>query len=78
MKLSDARWEMMREHFWEENILEGREGRNPVPARAVLEAMLWILNTGHSGICCLSVIRTIRRFIVDFSGGAEVACSALF
>jgi hypothetical protein len=31
MKLSDAQWEMMREHFWEENILEGREGRKPCP-----------------------------------------------
>jgi transposase len=44
--LTDAQWEKIREHFPEENIPEGRPGRKPVPTRHVLEAVLWILNTG--------------------------------
>lgn len=46
MKLSDEQWEMIREHFPEENIPDGRPGRKPVATREVLEAVLWILNTG--------------------------------
>jgi transposase len=46
MRLSDAQWELIREHFPEENIPDGRAGRKPVPTRKVLEAVLWILNTG--------------------------------
>jgi transposase len=45
-RLSDVQWERIREHFPEENIPDGRPGRKPVPARQVLEAVLWILNTG--------------------------------
>lgn len=44
--LSDAQWEKIREHFPEENISEGRAGRKPIATRHVLEAVLWILNTG--------------------------------
>ncbi len=44
--LSDEQWERIREHVPEEHIPEGRPGRKPVPTRAVLEAVLWILNTG--------------------------------
>ncbi len=44
--LTDAQWERIRRHFPEENIPEGRPGRKPVPTRPVLEAVLWILNTG--------------------------------
>ena len=46
LRLSDERWERIRKHFPEENIAEGRAGRKPVPAREVLEVVLWILNTG--------------------------------
>jgi transposase len=46
LRLSDEQWERIREHFPEENIPEGRAGRKAVPAREVLEAVLWILNTG--------------------------------
>jgi transposase len=46
LRLNDEQWERIREHFPEENILEGRAGRKPIPARAVLEAVPWILNTG--------------------------------
>ncbi len=44
--MSDEQWERIREHFPEENIPDGRPGRKPVPTRAVLDAVLWILNTG--------------------------------
>ena len=46
LKLSDQHWERIREHFPEEKIEEGRPGRKPIAARKVLEAVLWILNTG--------------------------------
>lgn len=46
LKLSDEQWERIREHFPEENPPAGRVGRKPVPARRVLEAVMWILNTG--------------------------------
>jgi len=46
LRLRDEHWDRIREHFPEEHIPEDRPGRKPVPARAVLEAVLWILNTG--------------------------------
>jgi transposase len=46
LRLRDDQWERIREHVPEEQIPESRPGRKPVPARAVLEAVLWILNTG--------------------------------
>src|SRR5580693_9158408 len=46
IRLLDSEWERIREHFLEENIPDGRPGRKPVPTRLVLEAVLWILNTG--------------------------------
>jgi len=45
-RLSDAQWKRIRDYFTEENIADGRPGRKPVPARQVLDAVLWILNTG--------------------------------
>jgi hypothetical protein len=44
--LTDEQWECIRKHFPEEHIADGRPGRKPVPTRRVLEAVLWILNTG--------------------------------
>ena len=44
--LSDEQWERIRKHFPEEHIPDGRAGRKPIPTRHVLEAVLWILNTG--------------------------------
>jgi transposase len=35
-----------RKHFPEEHIADDRPGREPVPTRRVLEAVLWILNNG--------------------------------
>src|SRR4029077_19423557 len=46
IRLRDSEWERIRDHFPEENIPDGRPGRRPVPTRQVLEAVLWILNTG--------------------------------
>src|SRR5262249_55602460 len=46
LKLRDDQWERIREHFPEENAPDSRPGRKPIPTRRVLEAALWILNTG--------------------------------
>ena len=46
LKLIDAQWECIRGYFPEESIPDGRPGRKPVNTRKVLEAVLWILNTG--------------------------------
>jgi transposase len=44
--VTDEQRDRIREHFPEESIPEDRPGRKPVPARKVLEAVLWILNAG--------------------------------
>ena len=44
--LTDEHWQQIREHFPEENIPVGRAERKPVSTRSVLEAVLWVLNTG--------------------------------
>jgi len=46
IRLSDEQWERIRKHFPEERIADDRPGRKPIPTRRVLEAVLWILNTG--------------------------------
>lgn len=64
LRLSDEHWERIREHFPEENIPEGRSGRKPIPARQVLEAVLWILNTGaqwHMLPQCYPNYKTVHR-----------------
>ncbi len=45
-RLSDEQWDLIRKHFPEEHISDDRPGRKPIPAPKVLEAVLWILNTG--------------------------------
>jgi transposase len=63
-RLSDVQWERIREHFPEENITVGRPGSKPVPARQVLEAVLWILNTGaqwHMLPQCYPNYKTVHR-----------------
>ena len=45
-RLSDEHWDRIREHFPEEHYPDDRPGRKPVPAREILDAVLWILNTG--------------------------------
>lgn len=64
LRLSDDQWKRIRKHFPEENIPEGRPGRKPVPARQVLEAVLWILNTGalwHMLPQCYPNYKTVHR-----------------
>ena len=46
IRLTDEQWERIRKHFPEEHIPDGRPGRKPISTRHVLEAVLWILNTG--------------------------------
>ena len=46
LRVTDEQWELIRKHFPEEHIPDDRPGRKPIPARKVLEAVLWILNTG--------------------------------
>jgi transposase len=46
IRLTDEQWERIRNHFPEEHIADGRPGRKPISTRHVLEAVLWILNTG--------------------------------
>lgn len=46
LRLSDEQCELIRKHFPEESCPADRPGRKPIPARRVLEAVLWILNTG--------------------------------
>ena len=64
LRLSDDHWERIRQHFPEEKIPEGRPGRKPVPTRQVLEAVLWILNTGaqwHMLTQCYPNYKTVHR-----------------
>src|SRR5215472_9579898 len=46
IRLTNEQWERIRNHFPEEHIPDGRPGRKPISTRHVLEAVLWILNTG--------------------------------
>jgi transposase len=64
IQLLDSEWERIREHFPEENIPDGRPGRKPIPTRLVLEAVLWILNTGaqwHMLPQCYPNYKTVHR-----------------
>ena len=64
IQLSDAHWDRIREHFPEENIPDGQPGRKPIPTRRVLEAVLWILNTGaqwHMLPQCFPNYKTVHR-----------------
>jgi transposase len=45
LRLRDDQWKLIREHFPEEHIPDSRPGLKPIPTRAVLAAVLWILKT---------------------------------
>ena len=47
IRLTDELGERIRKHFPEEHIPDGRPGRKPILTRHLLEAVLWILNTGR-------------------------------
>ena len=64
VKLTGEQWERIREHFPEERRLPGQAGRKPIPTRRVLEAVLWILNTGaqwHMLPQCYPNYKTVHR-----------------
>jgi len=64
LRISDEHWELIRKHFPEELYPDDRPGRKPVPARRVLEAALWILNTGaqwHMLPQCYPNYKTVHR-----------------
>ena len=64
LRLTDAQWELIRAYFPEENLPAGRPGRPPVPTRDVLDAVLWILNTGaqwHMLPQCYPNYTTVHR-----------------
>ena len=64
IRLTDEQWERIRKHFPEEHIPDGRPGRKPIPTRQVLEAVLWILNTGaqwHMLPQCYPNHKTVHR-----------------
>src|SRR6187397_1016147 len=64
IRLRDSEWERIRDHFPEENIPDGHPGRKPIPTRQVLEAVLWILNTGaqwHMLPQCYPNYKTVHR-----------------
>ncbi len=64
LKLTDAQWERVRHHFPEERREGKRRGRPPVPAREILEAVLWILRTGaqwHMLPQCYPNYKTVHR-----------------
>src|SRR5262245_36458476 len=43
---TDEQWERMRDHFPAEHIADARPERKPTTTRCVLDAVLWIINTG--------------------------------
>jgi transposase len=64
MIINDEQWERIRGYFPEENLPDGRPGRKPVSTREVLEAALWILNTGaqwHMLPQCYPNYKTVHR-----------------
>src|SRR2546423_5988416 len=68
IRLTDEQWERIRMHFPEEHIPDGRPGRKPIPTRRVLEAVLWILNTGaqwHMLPQSYPNYKTVHRRVLD-------------
>lgn len=64
VKLSDANWERIKEYFPEENSPANRRGPKFIPSRKILEAVLWILNTGaqwHMLPQCYPNYKTVHR-----------------
>jgi transposase len=54
IRVTDEQWERIRKHFPEEHIPDGRPGRKPILTRRVLEAVLWIFNSGAHAATKLS------------------------
>jgi transposase len=78
IRLLDSEWERIRDRFPEENIPDGRPGRKPVLARQVLEAVLWILNTGTQWHMLPQCYPHYKQFIGAFRPGAGTMCCVRF
>jgi transposase len=78
IRLSDEQWERIRDHFPEEHIADGHPGRKPIPTRRVLEAVLWILNTGAQWHMLPQTIRTTKLCTGAFRLGAATKCCVAF
>ena len=64
LRLRDEQWDRIRDQFQEEHISPNRPGRKPNPPLKVLEAVLWILNTGaqwHMLPQCYPNYKTVHR-----------------
>ena len=62
--LTDQQWERIRHRFPEEHRPKSHPGRKPIATRDVLEAVLWILNTGaqwHMLPQCYPNYKTVHR-----------------
>jgi transposase len=46
VSITDAQWEFIRPFIPQKELEEGRPGRPFVPAREVLDGVLWVLRTG--------------------------------
>ena len=75
LRISDEQWELIRKHFPEEHYPDDRPGRKPIPARKILEAVLWILNTGAQWHMLPQYYPNYNRCTVDFSSGARTRSS---
>lgn len=79
LRLRDDQWERIREHCPEEHISDSRPGQKPISTRAVLEAVLWILNTGTQGQFlpqCYPNYKTVHRRFQQWCQ-REVLCEVL-
>jgi len=64
LSLNDEQWKRILDHFPEENTPEYRPCRKPIATRKVLDAVLWILNTGaqwHMLPQCYPNYKTVHR-----------------
>ncbi len=64
LTITDEQWERIRHHFPEESGPPGRRGGPPVPARDILDAVLWILHAGapwHMLPQCYPNCKTVHR-----------------
>lgn len=64
LRLRDDQWDRSREHFPVEHLPDSRPIRKRVPARHILEAVLWILNTDaqwHMLPQCYPNYKTVHR-----------------
>jgi hypothetical protein len=66
--LFDSEWERIRDHFPEENIPNGHPGRKPIPTLQVLEAVLWILNTGAQSHMLPQMLSELQNGASSFPG----------